>query len=166
MIRGCSCKSMSSALKGGVKQYILAVRTVVIQAGCIAGLESCSFPANSLMNPYSLLIWMEGGGSGSQPPCLAGKSAFLLSDKCTRLDSLASSTAMLVVICQLFALTCSHQCLSVRFFRGDNMRSSSHQVICSIAQRSIRQTEWSRSRSWKLPYAPNLNCKRYFKNKA
>lgn len=127
----------------------------------IAGLESCSFPATSRMNPYSLLIWMEEKKKRHQPPCLAGKSAFLQPDKYSRLDSLSSSTEMLVAICQLFALTHSHRCPSTRFFRGDNTRSGGNQVICSTAPRSIRQTERGRSQGWKLPYAPNLNCKRY-----
>lgn len=45
------------------------------------------------------------------------------------------------------------------------MRSSNNQVICSIARRSIRQTERGKRQSWKLPYASSLNCKRYLKKK-
>lgn len=55
-------------------------------------------------------------GGEPNPPFLAGKSALLQSDKYLRLDSLASSTEMLVTIYQLFALTYSHWGLSTHCF--------------------------------------------------
>lgn len=160
--RGCRCKSVNLVLRKVVRQYILAVRTVVIQAGLLLlGWKAVPFqqPAVWILTPSSS-EWKKKK-KRHQPPCLAGKSAFLQPDKYSRLDSLSSSTEMLVAICQLFALTHSHRCPSTRFFRGDNTRSGGNQVICSTAPRSIRQTERGRSQGWKLPYVPNLSCKRY-----
>lgn len=163
--RGCSCDSMNfCSLKSSKAIYPGCQDSGNSGRAAIARLESCSFPANSRMR-FLLPPHLNGGGKPG-PPCLAGESALLQPDKYSRLDSLASSTETLVAICQLFALTCSHRCLSTHsFFRGGNARSSNNPLICSVARRSIRRTERGRSQSWKLPYASSLNCERCLKKK-
>lgn len=151
--RGCSWESMNFVLVV-VGQYILAVRTVVIQAGLLLlDWKAVPFQQTAVWDPFS-------SEQRKKPslPCLAVKSALLQSDKYSRLDSLASSTETLVALCQLFTLTYSHRCLSTHFFRGSSVRSGNNQVIGSIAQRSIRQTK-ERARAGNCLMLPVLTAR-------
>lgn len=128
---GGSCKSLDFVLNKSSKAIYPGCQGSSSGRAATARVESCSFPANSCMR-----FWLPphlNGGKKPNPPCLAGKSALLQSDKYSRLDSPASPTAVLVAICQLLALTSSHWGLSTQFFRGGSVRSSNNQVISTIA---------------------------------